>query len=502
MNKRTSFLSALLVVFILAGSLAGHSPLLRANAQGIDPQGKVEPQVLEALQLSGAADYVIVMAEQADLSAAYSIADWNERGRYVYDTLSQTAARSQKRAIAQLQARGLRYQSFILGNQIYVHGGTQRAIESLLSLAEVGRVRAPVTVKLNPVEMFEVQGAAQAQAEVQAGPTWGLTDAHAPEFWSTFGRHGEGIVVANIDTGVQADHPALADAYHCAGGNLLDEKCWHDAIVDAPESGPQDDQGHGTHTMGTMVGSNDPALPHQVGMAPGAQWIACRAFIDNTATEDDLLECAQWILAPAGDPANRPHVVNNSWGGDSQDEWFQEKVQAWAAAGIFATFSAGNEGSSCNVLGSPADYPEGFTVTAHDNRRTIASFASKGGNTAYLKPNLSAPGELVLSAYPEKKGLGEWLKMNGTSMAAPHVAGAVALLWSLKPDLVGNLGLTAALLQSSAAAPPPGDCGAPESGGGNYTYGYGFLDVYRAGLLSLDLKPAVYLPLIANYSIP
>jgi subtilisin family serine protease len=235
-------------------------------------------------------------------------------------------------------------------------------------------------------------------------------------------------------------------------------------------------------------------------MAPGAQWIACRAFIGNTATEDDLLECADWILAPAGDPANRPHLVNNSWGDSVHSNWFRPSVQAWAAAGIFATFSAGNDGEDllCNAIFSPADYPEGFTVTAHtviDNKRTIASFASKGGNTAYLKPNLSAPGVDVISAYPVKINPLGWEKISGTSMAAPHVAGAVALLWSLKPDLVGNLALTAALLQGSAAAPPPGDCGAPETGGGNYTYGHGFLDVYRAGQLSL-LEPVVFLPLI------
>ncbi len=464
-------------------SAAGSAAIVRAEPPPpVDPQ-RVDQAVLDALQADSTTDYILVFAEEVDLSRAYRISDWVERGQYVVDALKAAAARSQKRAQAELQRRGLRYRSFFTANEIYVYAGNGPALQALVNLPEVARVRAPVTVQLQPAGFrLAAIGPSAPQAEVEGTPAWGIVDTKADQFWSVNLRQGEGIIVAGIDTGVDVSHPALADSYRCAGGDLTDPACWYDP-ANVCSGTVCDNHGHGTHTMGTMVASNDPSMEYIVGMAPGAEWIACKGCESNTCSDASLNACADWILAPGGNPANRPHVVNNSWGDVGGDDWFAGKVEAWRAAGIFPAFSAGNFGSpiTCNNLGSPGDYQSAFSSAAHTSTRTIASFSSKGpgafGADPYTKPNISAPGYSIRSTLPNNS----WGRWNGTSMASPHSAGAVALLWSCNPGLVGKVDQTFQLLQSSADAPPAGTCGAPASGQGNYTYGYGYLNVLAAG---------------------
>lgn len=497
---------AAILLLTVGGGLALTRP---AAAQGVTPpQGeRVDRQVLETLAASGSADFVIEMAEQADLSAAYAISDWNERGQYVVDTLKATAERSQKDAIGQLNRQGARFTSYFVSNVIVVRGGNQRALDAVQNLPGVARVRAPVVVRLEPVEevLRRAVEIKLPQAVLAGTPTWGLTDTGATKFQAIDQKDGQGIIVANIDSGVQYNHPALAGAYRCAGGNPADPKCWLNLVPSdtCPVGTPCDDNGHGTHTMGTMVGTNllYNSAPYTIGMAPAANWIACKAFdLNGNAYNTDIIACAQWLLAPGGSAANRPHIINNSWGGDTtaSDSWFRSYVQAWRAAGMFPVFSAGNKGSGCTTLGSPADYPEGFAVAAHDQYGAIAYFSSRGpitfGEMPYTKPNLSAPGVNVVSAYKDSASK----SLPGTSMAAPHVSGAVALLWSCNPGLVGQIDQTFQLLQNSAGTPPAGSCGAPASGGGNYTYGYGYLNVFQAGVGTCVDWPKIYLPLISN----
>jgi hypothetical protein len=472
--------------------LLGIGLIFAAGSAAFDPAGspqgdggRIDQQVLEALQSSPSADYILVFDEQPDLSGAYQIGDWVERGQYVLDALRSAKDRSQKRALAELNRRGLRHRSFLAGNEIYVYGGDMPALQALLDLPEVARVRAPVTARIQPAGFWlPLAGPADPQAQITATTDWGITDTKADQFWSEHKRSGEGIIVANIDTGVDASHPALAGSYRCAGGSLTSPECWYDPTGKC-NGGICDDHGHGTHTMGTMAASNDPSLPYTVGMAPGAEWIACKACTkDGNCADDHLLACADWILAPGGDPANRPHVVNNSWGDVGGDEWFAGSVAAWRAAGIFPAFSAGNYGA-CESLGSPGDYPDSFSSAAHASNRVIASFSSKGpgqfGDNPYTKPNLSAPGVSILSSWPANIWPYTWAYSNGTSMASPHSAGAVALLWSCNSGLIGQVDATFQVLQTSADPAPAGACGAPASGQGNYTYGYGYLNVLAAG---------------------
>jgi subtilisin family serine protease len=420
------------------------------------------------------------MAEQADLGAAYTM-DWVSRGWYVYNMLKETAERTQAPVIAALEAASVRYQSFISGNEIYVFDGSRAALNQALWAGEIQEVRAPVEITLAAPRFELMQPGPVPQNKIQT-TAWGLGDTHAPEFWAQFGLRGEGVRVASIDTGAQWDHPALREAYACKDAPS-NSACWRDATVTCPSELPCDDQGHGTHTIGTMIGSDDPTLPHRVGMAPGAQWIACKACSGTSCNGSNLAACADWLLAPGGNPNNRPQVVNNSWGGAGGNLWFTSKVESWRAAGIFPVFSAGNDGQKgCSSLNSPGDYPQSFSVAAHDRYGSTGYFSSCGpstiGGQPYTKPNLTAPGVVILSAMPTNG----WANFSGTSMAAPHVAGAAALLYSCAPALRGNMTATFELLQQTADPPLfGGNCGTPDGGQSNYTYGYGYLNVLRAG---------------------
>src|SRR5574340_29163 len=140
-----------LTALLLLGVISGLNPSLPAAAQVENPQAKVDSKVLESLRGGKSADFIIVMAEQADLSAAYGMSDWDERGWYVYNTLKETAARTQKRSLAELKRRGVRAESFFAGNEIYVHAGSEQALNAILALGDAGSIRAPVTVQLEPV---------------------------------------------------------------------------------------------------------------------------------------------------------------------------------------------------------------------------------------------------------------------------------------------------------------------------------------------------------------
>ena len=346
----------------------------------------------------------------------------------------------------------------------------------------MAKVEATRTFYIDPI-MAE----ADPQPEALA---WGIIDTKANQFWTTFGVQGQGIVQANIDTGVQWDHPALVGAFKCPGdpGNAA---CWRDPSNICPGGTACDNNGHGTHVMGSQAGSDNPSLTWQAGMAPASQWIACKGCESSSCSQFALETCADWIVAPAGNPNNRPHVVNNSWGGGSAcDGWYHPKVTAWRAAGTVPAFSAGNAGSGCNSLGQPSNYQDSFATAAHDVNRNIASFSSRGPAPQtgpchpydpYTKPNISSPGVNVCSSVP---GNGWSCGYSGTSMSSPHTAGAVALLLSCNPSLIGQMAMIFEALQDNADAPPTGgNCGAPPTGNGNYTWGYGPLNILATGMM-------------------
>jgi len=483
-TRKTSFtLFSILLLVGMIFSLVQPANAMVQQAASEQTLDKVEPLLLATLEAKGSTDIVVLMSEHADLSAAQDMKDWNARGWYVYNTLREFAAASQKPVIDYLEANGYSYKSFFAGNEVHVTGAGIQAVSALATLPSVDYIRTPRTAYIEP--KINLTPAEVPQGDVINAYDWGIPDTNADDFWTTFGIQGSGILVANIDTGVQWDHSALDQSYKCAT-DPSNAACWLDPNTSdctGTSGGPCDNNGHGTHTMGTMVGDDDPTLTYQVGMAPDATWIACKGCATNSCSDADLNACADWILAPGGNAANRPHVVNNSWGGGGGDNWYESKVQAWYAAGIFPAFSAGNAGPTCSSLGSPGDYQVSFGSASHQESRAISSFSSRGpsaafGHDPYTKPNISAPGDYICSSVPGNS----WdCSYSGTSMASPHSAGAVALLWSCNPGLIGQMTATFELLQDTADTAPDGSCGAPEDGEGNYTFGYGYLNVLAAG---------------------
>jgi subtilisin family serine protease len=465
---------------------------LPASARARPLPGGVDPQVYADLEASpdGTAEVLVVMAEQADLSAAYQISDWNARGWYVYNTLRATAERSQARLRAGLEEQGTPYRPHLSLNSLTLVAD-RATVTSLAAMPEVD--------SLQPAASFDLPEPGIEETGAPAFIGWNLKKVAADRVWDEFGVTGQGIVVASIDTGVAWTHPALKSQYRGWDGTTAehDYNWWDPRGVCSPAGEPCDNYWHGTHVMGIMVGSDLPQdplhAPNAIGMAPGARWMACKGceMADGwSCSTFALLECADFILAPWDqnrqnpNPDLRPNVVNNSWGGSENDGWYYTVIAAWRAAGIFPAFSAGNGGPDCNTVNSPGDYVNAFATGATDSSDNIAYFSSRGPSAlGQLKPDVTAPGDSVRSAVPGNSyGLG-----SGTSMASPHTAGEVALLWSAQPALVGQVGQTERLIEQMAdGLTTPQTCdGAPGSEVPNNTFGWGRINAYRAVSVAL-----------------
>jgi subtilisin family serine protease len=333
---------------------------------------------------------------------------------------------------------------------------------------------ASIETKVAMVEKAITKKAQTSFVEPTSSVEWNVERVHAPEVWDQ-GIDGTGIVVANIDTGVRWDHPALKEKYR--GYNPADPKHpdheynWFDAVHG--QSAPYDEIGHGTHTMGTMVGS-EPDGTNQIGVAPGAKWITVKAFTCWGGMDVDLLKAGEWILAPKDadgnpHPEQAPDIVNNSWGGGPElDEWYRLVVQNWRAADIFPEFSAGNEGPGNGSIANPANYPESISTGAIDIDDQLAFFSSRGPSPyEESKPEISAPGVDIRSSVPNGGYEDGW---SGTSMAGPHVAAVAALLKqaaaSLTVDELEQILITAAFPLTDSTYPI-----SPNNG-----YGYGVVD--------------------------
>lgn len=237
----------------------------------------------------------------------------------------------------------------------------------------------------------------------------------APPVWDA-GVRGQGVVVANLDTGVDVTHPSLAAQFR--GG----AHSWFDAFAQHPT--PVDLNGHGTWTMGVMVGAD-------VGVAPGAQWIAAKVFNDQGATTATAIHRAfQWLLDPDGDPTtdDAPDVVNNSWAWSVPGCFreFEADLRALRAAGIVVVFAAGNLGPSTATSTSPANYPDTFSVGAPDTGSSSRGPSACDGN---VYPDVVAPGQGINTTDLS----GGYASVSGTSLSAPHVSGTFALLKSAFP---------------------------------------------------------------------
>jgi subtilisin family serine protease len=250
---------------------------------------------------------------------------------------------------------------------------------------------------------------------------WSVEKVKAHEVWAKWNIDGTGVVVGHLDTGIAADHPLLKD-------KTLAFK----DFTTVPQEQAYDDQGHGTHTAGSIAADSG------VGVAPGAKLIVAKVFDRQGSSSDEaLLGAMQWVMDPDGNPETKdgPMLVSNSWGSTSStDVSFWDSVSAWVAAGIVPVFAAGNSGPSGKV-GSPGSFPHSWAVAATTNRDAIAYFSSVGpvvwNGETLIKPDIAAPGYGVISC----NTTGGLVSNSGTSMACPHVSGLVALMLQGNPAL-------------------------------------------------------------------
>ena len=463
------------------------------------PSEKIAPWLANELTSGPQTEMLILMDGPADLSPAEGMEQRSGRGRFVYDALRAAALQSQAPLVGRLRGGGYEVSQFWLVNAILVKGDLALALD-VAALPGVKRIIGnPVVHGLEDVETGASSTLTQLPRSVHpfrpgdsmpTGATWlrstfvgdrswrsppqslsgsiesvecGVSLIKATDVWSQTGVRGEGIVLASMDTGVEWTHPAIRSKYRGWNGASADHAySWHDAIEHTTV--PFDDHNHGTHTTGTMVG--DDGGSNQIGVAPGARWIACRNMNHGDGQPSTYLECMQWGLAPypeGADPLRdgRPDlaadITNNSWGCPPSEGCdaltLQEAFENIRAAGQMTVAAAGNSGPSCSsVFDPPAIYDAVFSAGAVTCAGSLASFSSRGPVTrdgsSRLKPNIAAPGVSIRSSI---RG-GGYALFSGTSMASPHTAGTLALLWSAKPNLRHLIRISRCYLEQSSGA--------------------------------------------------
>lgn len=432
--------------------------------------------------------WFVILRSQADLSPAAALRDSLERRSLVYKLLVKHAESTQANLRRDLDRMNIPYTPYYLVNGLEVQGdfwlrlwlATRPEVEEVLDSPHMRPLSEPPPANIGDLSM-------------PTDPQWNLVNIGAPRVWKELGVTGVGIIIGQSDSGVQGDHPELAQAYR--GRNGQQDYNWYDPWNHT--KAPVDVGGHGTHTLGSILGKN-------TGVAPGANWYACVNLARNLGNPAFYLDCMQFMLAPFpqdgdpfkdGDPARGADIMNNSWGCPEnegcQANTFLPAVQALRTAGVFVVVSAGNDGPACASLKYPmALYREVFSVGAIDEAGQLAYFSSIGPVTVdgsqRVKPDIVAPGVEVLSAMPGNT----YGKMSGTSMAGPHVAGVVALMWSANPALIGNIELSEQILRQTAQ---PYQGNLPNCPAADQTpsaaVGYGMVDAYAAVKSALQAHP-------------
>lgn len=459
-------------------------------------QRKVSPAVMNNLGTEGSSTIIVELvpvpedlrpAAQPGFAVLSSLA---ERRAFVAATLRAHSARMQAPIMRLLRSRGFdmeKVQPMWVRNVVMIQDATQEIIEALAVRPDVIEVRADEAVAT--ILPYEDNGAGRDVTEaVPNAFEWNVNIMNVPEAWKL--TKGEGVVIANIDTGVRFTHRSVINNYRgtVAPGVYKHDYSWHDSKK--KELQPKDFQGHGSHTMGSIVGDEG-----GFGVAPGAKWIAAVGCRTSSCSESDLTSSAQWVICPTDLNGKNPdcskgaNVVSNSWGGGQADPWYSSYIRAWREAGIIPIFSQGNSGSSCSTANSPADSDLVIGVGATDKNDALASFSSRGpgpkarAGFAELKPDISAPGEAVISINSSSDTATK--SLSGTSMAAPQVAGVVALMLSANPSLTYSD--IEYIIESTANQKLPAPKGGQKVCGNksfdvfpNYHYGHGRIDAAAA----------------------
>jgi subtilisin family serine protease len=453
---RKNFILAIAILLVV--SLLG----VNKNALATNQAGSERSQSLAKIDLmlqktmstapSGNLISVIVTLKDQTNFAAFDRLDKRARQKEAITALRTKANASQGRLKALLETRRAEKRvdqitSFWVFNGFSVTA-TPEVIQELAAQPDV--------LKITPDDISVVPAAPLAANP----PEQNLSIINAPALWQ-LGFYGQGVVVANMDSGVDVTHPDLANRWRGGSNSWFDPYGQHSTPIDLT--------GHGTWTMGVMVAGDTGGS--SIGVAPQAQWIAVKIFNDQGKSTATAIHLGfQWLLDPDNNPttADAPQVVNNSWafGSPGCNLEFQPDLQALRAAGILPVFAAGNYGPGSLTSVSPANYPEAFAVGATNNTDQIYAYSSRGpsacGEPSTVYPEIVAPGVNINST----DLFGSYYGNSGTSLSAPHAAGTLALLLSAYPNL--NAAQQAAALINGAT-----DLGAP---GPDSNYGYGRLD--------------------------
>ena len=428
---------------------------------------KIAPWVIEHTANGENAEFFVVLADQADLSGAINLATKAEKGRYVYDALRNKSQVTQRPVLQWLRERDIEHQSFYIVNGVLVKGSREVA-NALASRQDVARIEGNPHIQNSlPEPAAFADGLSLPHTPETVEPN--ITYTHAPDVWA-LGFRGQGITVGDADTGQRWTHNALKPHYRGWDGVAADHNYnWHDAIHDSIGNPcgnnspfPCDDNGHGTHTIGTAIGDDN--MGNQIGMAPGAKWIGCRNMDQGNGTPARYLECMEWFLAPypigggQGDPLRAPDITVNAWHCPPAEgcsvNTLQAAIEAQAAAGIMTVVRADSTGPNCSTMEDPpsiyaASYTVGALNTGQDN---VASFSSRGpviiDGSNRIKPDICAPGTNIRSSYNTSDNA--YVSLSGTSMATPHIAGAMTLLWCARPDLRHNISGSRTALNDAA----------------------------------------------------
>jgi serine protease AprX len=468
---------------------------LMLMAQSIHWQSKVEPQVLVEIEDHQVTDFIVWFGEQANLTEAYQLTTKLEKGEFVFRKLREVATQSQQNALMLLKNANAKHFPLVIVNAIAARGDA-KLIAALATLPEVKMILADPAVQMR---------LPNNETNADRATEWGIQKIKADSAWM-LGFSGAGVVIGGQDTGYQWDLPALKSKYRGWNGTYpVHSYSWFDAVdsLIQPNSTPNplgysnlspiDDDDHGTHTMGTMVGSEG---ANEIGVAPNAKWIGCRNMDRGAGKPSSYTKCFNWFLAPRDSlgnnpmPSLAPDVINNSWRCPPSEgcttagtyALMEQAINNLKIAGIMVVASAGNEGSDCGTIADPPGiFENSFSIGATDINDNIAGFSSRGPATKNgiyrMKPNVTAPGVAVRSCLPN----GTYGIKSGTSMSGPHVAGAVAILLSAKPSLKGQVELIETLLENTAIHLISTDtCGQTQGQSPNNTFGHGRIDILAA----------------------
>jgi subtilisin family serine protease len=449
---------------ILALTLVFSSGLSR-KYQELSFQPVIEPSLegaLSGLASTQQVSVIVYLKDQVDLNRIVA-QDRNQRLRLILLALQDLSLQSQTklRSYLQDQARQGKVRVFTplwIINAIAVSAQAD-VIHELAEFPEVKEILPDKTFEIPPTRSGEA-------LSPFAVPAPNLTLINVPAMWA-LGFKGQGVVIASMDTGVDYEHPDLETQWR--GG----ENSWYDPYGQHPNA-PADLNGHGTQTMGVMVARNDSGV--DLGVAPQASWIAVKIFKDDNTAQTSAIHLGyQWLLDPDGDPDtdDAPDIVNNSWDFASPgcDLSFEPDLQALLAVNILPVFAAGNYGPNQASSASPANNPGAFAVGSIDNQEAIDPISSLGPNTcgqviSDTYPALVAPGVQITTT----DRFETYTTSSGTSLAAPHVSAALALLLSALPGLSISE-------QRAALLTTTHDLGLP---GADNTYGAGRIDVLAA----------------------